>query len=505
MKSSRINPPNIIYILADDLGYGDISAFNENCKFQTPCLDEMCAHGMRFSDAHATSAVCTPSRYGILTGRYNWRSRLKSYVVGGYSEPLIEKGRKTVADLLKEQGYQTAMIGKWHLGMEFTKTADFFETPDFDACKGVDYTGHIGRSPVENGFDYYFGISGSLDMPPYLYIENDHFVEEPDRVTSNTGKKFWREGPTGPNFHHEHVLDELTERVCKKIGEYKDNPFFIYFPMPAPHTPILPGDRFRGKSGTNEYGDFVLHCDDVVGRVMQRLKDENIYENTIVVFTSDNGCSPMADYKELAKYGHNPSYIFRGTKADIYEGGHRIPLIVQWPEKMKAHTESRSIVCLSDFMATISEILGVSLPDDMGEDSVSNKRIWLEDENAEVRKEIVHQSIDGSLSIRRGSFKLELCPGSGGWSSPKPGEENPGEPRFQLYDLSGDVKESTNVIEKYPLLVAELRNRLKKYIEDGRSTPGKKQSNNGQRIWETIMWLDEEDGPLKLYSREDRL
>ena len=492
--------PNIIYILADDMGYGDISALNEMCPFETPNLDTMCKEGMKFTDAHATSSVCTPSRYGILTGRYNWRSRLKSSVVGGYSEPIIERDRKTVANMLREQGYHTAMVGKWHLGMNFKKTDKFYETPDFDACTGVDYTGKIEDSPITHGFDYYYGISGSLDMPPYIYIENDHFVEEPNRETQNTGKKFWRKGPTGEHFVHENVLDELTEKVCEKIEEYKEEPFFIYFPMPAPHTPILPSKEFQGKSGTNEYGDFVLHCDDVVGRVIKKLKETNLYDNTIVVYTSDNGCSPMADYEELKKCGHNPSYIFRGTKADIYEGGHRIPLIVQWPEKIKKNTESHSIVCLSDFMATIADILNIDIPDNMGEDSVSNKEIWLENSNKQVRRDIVHQSIDGSLSIRRDNFKLELCPGSGGWSDPKPGEET-GDLRFQMYDLSQDIKERKNVIEDYPKLASELRNILKTYIENGRSTPGEKQNNTGARIWDTILWLDEEDGELELHKK----
>ncbi|MDY3997593.1 MAG: arylsulfatase [Blautia sp.] len=485
--------PNVIYMLADDMGYGDISAFNEMCPFTTPNLDRMCEEGIRFTDAHSSSAVCTPSRYSILTGRYNWRSRLKSYVVGGYSEPLIEKERMTVADIFKSRGYHTAMVGKWHLGMSFTKTPEFYELSDFDACIGVDYASPIASSPVSNGFDYFFGISGSLDMPPYIYIENDHFTELPDHETVSTGKKFWRKGPTGPNFHHENVLDQLTDKVLEKIDEYGKDPFFIYYPMPAPHTPILPAPEFQGKSGTNEYGDFVLHCDAVVGRVTEKLKEKGIFENTILIYTSDNGCSPMANYEELKAKGHNPSYVFRGTKADIYEGGHRIPLIVQWPETLIGGGRCDRIVCLSDFMATMADILGVDLPDNCGEDSVSNLPLWKTPDSGEVRKDIVHQSIDGSLSIRRGHYKLELCPGSGGWSDPAPGREDPAAPRFQLYDLSSDIGERKNIIEDYPELARELKGLLKKYIENGRSTPGEPQSNNGQRIWDTISWLDEED------------
>ncbi|MCR1840784.1 sulfatase family protein [Murimonas intestini] len=502
MTDQSRKKPNVIYILADDMGYGDISAFNENCPFKTPNLDGMCENGMRFTDAHATSAVCTPSRYGILTGRYNWRSRLKSSVIGGYSEPLIEEGRKTVAHLFKEEGYRTAIVGKWHLGMSFAKTDDFYEKPDFDACTGVDYSAPVSFSPITNGFDYYYGISGSLDMPPYIYIENDRFTALPDHISKGEGKGFWREGPTAPGFIHENVLDELTDKACEKIEEYKDAPFFLYFPMPAPHTPILPSKSFQGKSGTNEYGDFVLHCDDVVGRIVKKLKDEGIYEDTILIYTSDNGCSPMADFRELKEHGHNPSYVFRGTKADIYEGGHRIPLIIQWPAMIRKGAVCTELVCLCDLMATMAEYFGRCLPDNMGEDSVSSLPLWLEQGHGGVREDLVHQSIDGSLSIRKGSFKLEMCPGSGGWSDPVPGKEDKSLPRFQLYNLENDIGEKVNVIREYPEIAKQLRDILKGYVENGRSTPGSRQSNNGQRIWETIAWLDEDDDSLELYSRE---
>lgn len=484
--------PNLIYILADDMGYGDISALNEECAFQTPNFDAMAQNGVAFTDAHSTSAVCTPSRYGILTGRYNWRSRLKSSVLGGYSEPLIEEGRKTIADLLKENGYRTAAIGKWHLGMGFATSPEFVEKPNHAACEGVDFSAKIERSPITNGFEYYYGISASLDMPPYVYIENDRFTAIPDHITGGDGKGFFREGPTAPGFVHENVLDELTDKALEKIEEYKDQPFFIYFPIPAPHTPILPGEAFRGKSGTNEYGDFVLHCDDVVGRVNQKLKELGIMDNTIVVYTSDNGCSPMADYPELLAKGHNPSYIFRGTKADIYEGGHRIPLLVQWPDQMPKGKKCDRLVCLSDIMATMADYLDISMDEQTGVDSVSNLSLWLDPDSEEVREDLVHQSIDGSLSIRKGRFKLEMCPGSGGWSDPMPGEEPENSPRFQLYDLQTDVAETTNVIEQYPEVADQLKAILKSHVLRGRSTPGVDQKNDGVRVWNTISWIDEE-------------
>lgn len=483
--------PNLIYILADDMGYGDISALNENCGFVTPHLDRMAQRGVCFTDAHSTSAVCTPSRYGILTGRYNWRSRLKSSVLGGYSEPLIEEGRKTLADMMKANGYRTAMIGKWHLGMNFAKEEGFKELPNHAACDHIDYSGKIERSPVSNGFDYYFGISASLDMPPYIYIENDHFTALPDHSRKGTGKGFFREGPTAPDFVHENVLDELTNKVLEKIDEYQESPFFIYFPMPAPHTPILPGEKFRGKSGTNEYGDFVLHCDDVVGRINAKLQELGLWENTIVVYTSDNGCSPKADYPELIEKGHNPSYIFRGTKADIFEGGHRIPLIIQWPDKMPQGKKCDRMVCLSDIMATMADYLGVELDETTAVDSVSNLSLWLNPDGKDVREDLIHQSIDGSLSIRKGNYKLEMCPGSGGWSDPKPGEETEDMPRFQLYDLAADIGETTNIIEKHQEIAQELRAILKAHVLRGRSTPGPEQKNDGVQVWKTISWIEE--------------
>ena len=483
--------PNVIYILADDMGYGDVSALNENCAFTTPNFDAMCRDGVYFTDAHATSAVCTPSRYGILTGRYNWRSKLKAGVMSGYSRALIEQDRMTVAHLFKQQGYATAAIGKWHLGMDFATDDTFVLKDDYETCDGVDYGSLIAKAPITNGFDYYYGISASLDMAPYIYIENDRFTQLPDHETEDVGKRFWRKGPTAPDFEHSDVLPHLTRKVLQKIEEYRDQPFFIYFPMPAPHTPILPSPQFLGKSHANEYGDFVLMCDDVVGQVTARLKELGLYDDTIVVYASDNGCSPMADFAELKAAGHNPNYIFRGHKADIYEGGHRIPLLVRWPNGIKQTGRRDQLVCLCDFLATMADHFGTALPDNAAEDSVSNLPLWLGKSEKEVRRDVVHQSVDGSLSIRKGRYKLEMCPGSGGWSYPMPGEETPDMPRFQLYDLMKDLREQVNVIKEFPEVAKELRAILIDYIRKGRSTPGAPQKNNGVEIWDTVRWLDE--------------
>ena len=483
--------PNLIYVLADDLGYGDVSAFNKNSGFKTPNFDKMCADGVAFHDAHASSAVCTPSRYSILTGRYNWRSRLKCEVQSGYSPALIEKDLMTLGDLFRQNGYKTMAVGKWHLGMDFEKDETFQFVGGYETCPGVNYAGKIENSPVTNGFDYFYGISASLDMPPYIYIENDRFTRLPDRETEDSGKRFWRKGPTAPDFDHENVLQHLTEKTLKLIEENKEAPFFLYFPLPAPHTPILPSPQFQGKSRVNDYCDFVLMCDDIIGQISGKLKDLNIYDNTILVFASDNGFAPMAGLEELLARGHNPSYVFRGHKADIYEGGHRVPLIVRWPARIKGGGECEELVCLSDLMATMADYFGTALPDSAGVDSVSNLPLWLDPAGPAVREEVVHQSWDGSLSIRKGKFKLEMCPGSGGWSYPAPGEETPDMPKFQLYNLEEDIGEKINIIGHHPVIAERLKKILVFYVRNGRSTPGPKQKNTGEEIWEAVKWLEE--------------
>ncbi|MFW6132584.1 MAG: sulfatase family protein [Planctomycetota bacterium] len=479
--------PNIVYILADDMGYGDVSCLNPESRIRTEHLDRLAAEGMRFEDAHASSAVCTPSRYSILTGRYNWRSRQKRGVLGGYSEPLIEAGRMTVASYLKSKGYRTGCFGKWHLGWSWAKKSD-------DA-KDVDFTRPITGGPTDAGFDEFFGIAASLDMAPYVYVDGEMPTAVPDRVTSNTGKAFWREGPTAPDFRHDEVLEKLTDRCCSFI---RDNagaqPLFVYFPLPAPHTPILPTDRFLGTSGTNEYGDFCLLTDWCIGEVMRAVEDAGIAEDTLFIFAADNGCSPEANFDELAKVGHHPSYHFRGYKADIYEGGHRIPLIVRWPRRIGAGRRCAQTVCLSDLLATAADIHGDALPDDAGEDSVSNLPLYSDAPPTEpIRQATVHHSIQGMLSIRQGRWKLEMCPGSGGWSPPRPGDEPPDAASIQLYDLEADIGERRNVVAEHPDVVDRLTALLTRYVRDGRSTPGAPQPNTGPRYWPQLNWLSENE------------
>lgn len=487
--------PNIVYILADDMGYGDVSCLNESSQIHTECLDRMAAGGMIFEDAHSTSAVCTPSRYSILTGRYNWRSGLKNGVLSGWSPHLIEPGRMTVASLLKEQGYHTAMIGKWHLGW------DWATTDGEPVSEGnVDFTKPVENGPECYGFDYAYGHCGSLDMAPYVYVENGTITAEPNRITENTDKfTWWRKGPTGADFEHEDVLPNFTRRSVKYIEDRAatGEPFFLYFPLPAPHTPILPTEAFRGKSGTNLYGDSCLMVDDVVGQVMDALERSGVAGNTILVFASDNGCSPEADFEELGELGHKPSYVFRGHKADIYEGGHRIPLIVRWPNEIKAGSVCKETTCLVDWMATCADIVGAELPDNAGEDSVSNLPVWQgKPMDTSLREATIHHSVNGSFSIRKGKWKLEMCAGSGGWSAPRPGEDCEGLPPIQLYDLETDISEQRNVYDEHPEVVEALKALLTQYVEEGRSTPGAKQGNVGGIEWPQLWWMLSSEGRM---------
>jgi arylsulfatase A-like enzyme len=476
-RSATQTRPNIVYILADDMGYGDVSALNKDSKIHTPNLDKLGKAGMIFTDAHSGSAVCTPTRYGILTGRYSWRSRMKKGVLGGYSEHLIEDGRMTVASMLKRKGYHSACIGKWHLGWDWQKKTD--------DPKEVDFAKPILHGPTTNGFDYSFCIPASLDMAPYVYAENDKVTAVPDRtIEKKEGKMFWREGLIAPDFKHIEVLPKITEKAVSYINrrgkDKKRPPFFLYFPLPAPHTPILPTKQFQGKSGTNEYGDFVLQVDWTVGEVMKAIKKNGFEKNTLFIFTCDNGCSPKADFEELAKFEHDPSYVFRGHKADIFEGGHRVPFITRWPARIKAGSVCDDTICLTDLTATAAEITGFALPDNAAEDSVSILPDMLGTAAAPVREATVHHSINGSFSIRQGKWKLELCPGSGGWSPPRPRSKGIKKlPAVQLYDLSCDIAETTNVQNKHPDVVKRLTALLQDYADQGRSTPGTPQENNG--------------------------
>ncbi|HOT82851.1 MAG TPA: arylsulfatase [Candidatus Defluviicoccus seviourii] len=492
---SAPNPrPNIVVVLCDDLGYGDIKCNNPRGKIATPHADSLAAQGMRFTDAHTTSSVCTPTRYSLMTGRYNWRSRLQKGVLGGLSPHLIEPGRLTVAALLKRYGYHTACIGKWHLGMDWAKVEGKPE-PERNAIEtaeqhwSVDFARPIANGPANLGFDYFFGISASLDMVPYTFIENDRVVAIPTvekafPMVAGKPSRTTRCGPAAPEFEAEAVLPSLARAAVDYIGKRAaearaGTPFFLYFPLNAPHTPIAPSSEWRGKSGLNPYADFVMQTDAVLGQILEALAGHELAATTLVVFTSDNGCSPEADIASLRASGHDVSGPLRGHKADIWDGGHRVPFIVRWPGVVRPGTTCDQVVSLVDLMATCADIVGATLPDEAGEDSVSMLSILRGKADTPLREALVHHSIHGNFALRQGQWKLALCPGSGGWSRPGDAEAAKlGLPAVQLYDMAADRGEQTNVAAERPEIVDRLTRVLEKYVRDGRSTPGAPQRND---------------------------
>lgn len=481
--------PNIVLILADDLGYGDPACYGG--RIPTPHIDRLAAEGMRFTDAHTSSSVCTPTRYGLLTGRYNWRTKLQRGVLGGLSPRLIEPGRLTVAALLQQQGYHTACCGKWHLGMDWVvkpglAVSELTIEPR-EQVFNVDYAQPIANGPNSVGFDDYFGISASLDMVPYTFIENDRVQALPTEDRSflmmhdrpQGGRT--RQGPAAPGFDAADVLPALTRWSCAYIdrqaeGARAGRPFFLYVPLASPHTPILPTPDWQGRSGINPYADFVMQTDAAVGEILAALDRQRLAESTLVIFTSDNGCSPQAKFDELATHGHHPSGPLRGHKADIFEGGHRVPFVVRWPGTVAAGTTSDQLVCLTDVLATLAEIVGVSLPPDSGEDSLSFLSV-LRGEGGR-RDHLVSHSINGSFAVRQGAWKLCLCGDSGGWSAPRPGSpQAQGLPDVQLFHLADDLGERHNLQAEQPERVQELIRLLERLVAEGRSTPGPRQSN----------------------------
>lgn len=481
--------PNIIFILADDLGYGDLSVLNKSGKIKTPNLDQLSASGVVFRDAHSSSAVSTPTRYGVLTGRYNWRSTLKQGVLHWYDHPLIPSERTTMAGMLRNQGYHTACIGKWHLGMNFP-TKDGLKPIDTPESYNLDFTREITGGPCDVGFDYFFGVDAP-NYPPYCFIENRRTVGLPETFYPVRKDKIIdsRAGRGLADWQQEEILPVLENKAVQFINNSarKKEPFFLYLPLTSPHTPIVPTAGFRDQSKLNLYADFVMQTDAVVGRIMKTLKKNKLLENTIVVFTSDNGCSPCADFELLQSKGHNPSYIFRGMKSDLYEGGHHVPCIVNWPAKVKPHSVEQT-VCLTDFMATFAAISGYQLADGEGEDSYSILPLLTEiGYKDKIREATVHHSIDGSFSIRQDKWKLLLSSYSGGWSDPRKPTKEASE--FQLFDLEQDPGEMTNLYASNPEIAEKMRTLLTRYIKEGRSTPGKPQTNDGVYPWKQLSWI----------------
>jgi len=476
--------PNIVYILCDDLGYGDVQCLNpERGKIATPHMDQLAAQGIIFTDAHTSSSVCTPTRYGILMGRYNWRTHLQSGVLKGYSESLIAADRLTVAGFLKAQGYATACIGKWHLGMDmpFVNGKPKGKNPK---NVQVDWKGIIKNGPVNMGFDYYYGIAASLDMPPYIYIENDRFVGEATSVkgfpASIKGENI-KTGAASEDFEAVDVLPEIGRKTVEYIRKQKE-PFFAYVTLTSPHTPIVPSDEWKGRSEIGAYGDFVMQTDAIIGQIVDTVDAAGLRENTLIIVTSDNGCSKFADIQSMKKQGHYPSAHLRGSKADLWDGGHRVPFIMRWPEGITVGSQSDQTICLTDLMATCADILGTKLPETAGEDSVSFLPALSGKPIVSSRAGIIHHSYTGHFAYRQGKWKLLLAKGSGGWSAPKEKDVPEGSPEAQLYDMENDPGETTNLYASKPEVVQRLLMLLDADVQRGRSTVGSDLENDVKQI-----------------------
>jgi len=512
-KQPELKLPNIVIIYADDLGYGDVQCYNPvKGKIQTPYMDQLAKEGMLFTDAHSSSAVCSPSRYTILTGRYHWRSRLQKGIVGLWGTPLISKERLTIGGLAKQKGYHTACIGKWHLGWDWPipdEKKDLFRPKEKnvkatkehqEAWKEV-FSQEIPGGPTAVGFDEYFGTDVP-NWPPFCFIKNDHTVGIPDEF--GAGNLFGRnqasnQGPSIENWKLENVLPALSDKsvdLIHRMAESTD-PFLLYMPLTSPHTPLSVNKEWKGKSGLALYADLVMETDAVVGHVLDALEKTGKEDNTILIFTSDNGCAPyignttMEEARdttfrswpwkrdkrdqmpvvEMEKKGHFPSGPLRGYKSDVWEGGHRVPFIVKWPGKVKPGSISSQLVHQADIMATIAEILELKLPPNAGEDSFSFLSILKSDDQA-IRENAVSTSISGYPSLRSGSWKLILGKGSCGWS---PGGDS--EP-VQLYNLDNDIGETNNLAGEFPERVSEMKSLMEKIITDGRSSQGPKQQND---------------------------
>lgn len=459
--------PNIVVILVDDMGYGDPGCFNPKSKISTPQINSLARDGMRFTDAHAPGPLCHMSRYGLLTGRYPFRTNVNLW----RKQPLIEQGQMTIASLAKSQGYRTAMVGKWHVGFK----EDGYDKP-------------LPGGPVDRGFDSYFGIRASTDIPPYFYIRDNHAVQPPsNQIKANSSEgwspiqgAFWRAGGIAPDLTLEDVLPRFTNEAVHVIenhaaaGSVKkgdaNKPLMLYVAYPAPHTPWLPDAEFVGKSGAGMYGDFLMMVDTQIGRVLASLHKAGMNENTLVVFTSDNG--PVWFDADVERFGHDSCGVLRGMKADAWEAGHRMPFIVRWPERVKAGTDSKQLVCFTDLMATFADVLGVKLPNDAGPDSFSflSALTGRQADPEVVRSQIAMRPGSAAvMTFRSGDWKLITGLGSGGFSIPKRIKPGPNDPQGQLYNLAEDLGETTNLYAKHPEIVARLTGELKKVVDDGRS------------------------------------
>lgn len=486
--------PNIVFIFADDMGYGDISGLNTQSKIRTPALDALIQDGMIFTNAHASASVCTPSRYGLLTGRYAFRSPKAAYGIGGFSPVVIEPERETLATLLKREGYATGIAGKWHLGVDW-QTKDG-KPAVLDATTGfsnVDYSLPIRKGPTDFGFDFSFIHPASLDIPPYVYIRNREVVDTNMVLTTEVyptrmehteyawDKKhtddlavywekgvWWRQGEMSKSFRIEECHDILVSEglgfIESHLEQNPESPFFLYLPLTGPHTPWLPSEKHKGKSGIGLYGDFVLDIDEVVAKVRQTLSDNKISDNTIVVFSTDNGA--YWPEVEIDFHNHDSNAGRRGQKGDVWDGGHRVPLIISWPGHISVGLENSSLISLTDFMATFAEMTGQHIAQGQGEDSHSFWSILNGTSDQSSREDMVHHSSRNFYSIRHGGWKYIEGLGSGGFTDPAVIQPKEDGPTGQLYNVDSDQEEQVNLFSDRPDLVNQMAARLAEIREE---------------------------------------
>jgi arylsulfatase A-like enzyme len=450
--------PNIVLILADDMGYGDPGCYNPASRIPTPHIDRLARQGLRLTDAHAPASVCVPTRYGLLTGRYPFRSRRSER-----TESRIEPGRLTLGGFLQQQGYRTACVGKWHQGFAGGKSR-------------TDYSKPILQGPIDRGFDHFFGIPASLDIPPYYWIRDNRVVTAPTAMAKDNFSPgwtriqgaFWRAGPVAPDFEFEQVLPRVEKQAIGFIDRWaadsrgdSKTPFLLYVPLPAPHTPWLPSQEFRGKSGASMYGDFTMMVDATVGAILGALEKQKIEKQTLVVFTSDNG--PVWYPADTKRLKHNSVGPLRGMKGDAWEAGHRMPMIVRWPGHVPAGTTSDHLWCHTDFLATVAQITGGRVPAGAGDDSVGQLSVWVDPRRAPpARRTLVTRSSGRVLAVRDGRWKYIPQLGSGGFSQPRKRKPRDGEPPVQLYDLANDIGERRNLAASEPARLKSIRELARK-------------------------------------------
>ena len=458
--------PNIIFIMADDMGYGDIQAYNSDSKIDTPNLNQLAKQGMRFTDAHAPAGLCVQTRYGLLTGQYPFRTTLKER-----TDPCIKEEQLTLPGMLKKAGYDTAMLGKWHLGFVGGKDK-------------ADYSQGLHGGPKDRGFDYFFGIPASLDIPPYYWIQNrkpllaptetigDNFSDGWTRIQG----AFWRKGRVAPGFVHAEVLPTISRRANffldtrAQLPPKTRKPFFLYLPLPAPHTPWLPGKRFTGKSNASMYGDFVMMVDDMVGQIMKRLEQYGMADDTLLVFTSDNG--PVWYPADTERLGHSSTGSLRGMKADSYEGGHRVPFIVRWPSQTPASTVNEHLICHTDMLATLAVLTGQEVPIGQAQDSINQSPLLFMPKLEEPpRNTLITSNNPKYFGVRMGQWKMITGLGSGGFTQPRDLKPSEGGPTGQLFNLSEDLSETNNLWQKHPEIVKQLESILRQSKEAGKPQP----------------------------------